>query len=40
MPLKRHGSMNEVADAMLFLAFDVTFADLSVDGGLGQGISA
>ncbi|WP_330272305.1 SDR family oxidoreductase [Lentzea sp. NBC_00516] len=42
-PLKRHGTADEVADAVLFLAFDATFttgADLSVDGGLGQGISA
>ena len=42
-PLKRHGSMNEVADAVLFLAFDATFttgSELAVDGGLGQGITA
>jgi NAD(P)-dependent dehydrogenase (short-subunit alcohol dehydrogenase family) len=42
-PLKRHGSADEVADAVLFLAFDATFttgADLPVDGGLGQGLSA
>ncbi|GAB2852183.1 SDR family NAD(P)-dependent oxidoreductase [Lentzea nigeriaca] len=42
-PLKRHGSMDEVANAVLFLAFDATFttgAELAVDGGLGQGISA
>ncbi|SEP86314.1 NAD(P)-dependent dehydrogenase, short-chain alcohol dehydrogenase family [Lentzea xinjiangensis] len=41
-PLKRHGTMDEVADAVLFLAFDATFttgADLAVDGGLGQGLS-
>ena len=37
-PLGRHGTMDEVADAVLFLAFDATFttgADLSVNGGLG-----
>ncbi|MFD4642808.1 SDR family NAD(P)-dependent oxidoreductase [Lentzea sp. NPDC058436] len=37
-PLKRHGTMDEVADAVLFLAFEATFttgADLPVDGGLG-----
>ncbi|MDX8036313.1 SDR family oxidoreductase [Lentzea sp. BCCO 10_0856] len=42
-PLKRHGDANEVADAVLFLAFEATFttgADLPVDGGLGQGIHA
>ncbi|MEV6242835.1 SDR family oxidoreductase [Lentzea sp. NPDC051838] len=42
-PLKRHGTMDEVADAVLFLAFDATFttgSELAVDGGLGQGISA
>ncbi|MGW6935568.1 SDR family NAD(P)-dependent oxidoreductase [Lentzea sp. NPDC054927] len=42
-PLKRHGAANEVADAVLFLAFEATFttgADLPVDGGLGQGLSA
>ncbi|MFJ5992949.1 SDR family NAD(P)-dependent oxidoreductase [Lentzea sp. NPDC092896] len=42
-PLKRHGSMDEVASAVLFLAFEATFttgAELAVDGGLGQGISA
>lgn len=42
-PLKRHGSMDEVAKAVLFLAFDATFttgAELAVDGGLGQGLSA
>jgi NAD(P)-dependent dehydrogenase (short-subunit alcohol dehydrogenase family) len=35
--------MDEVADAVLFLAFDATFttgAELAVDGGLGQGLSA
>jgi NAD(P)-dependent dehydrogenase (short-subunit alcohol dehydrogenase family) len=42
-PLKRHGSMHEVATAVLFLAFDATFttgAELAVDGGLGQGLTA
>ncbi|MET8756836.1 SDR family oxidoreductase [Lentzea sp. NPDC004782] len=42
-PLKRHGTMDEVADAVLFLAFDATFttgAELAVDGGLGQGLAA
>lgn len=42
-PLKRHGTMDEVADAVLFLGFDATFttgAELAVDGGLGQGVSA
>ncbi|MFJ8966841.1 SDR family NAD(P)-dependent oxidoreductase [Lentzea sp. NPDC102401] len=42
-PLKRHGSMDEVASAVLFLAFEATFTtgtELAVDGGLGQGISA
>jgi NAD(P)-dependent dehydrogenase (short-subunit alcohol dehydrogenase family) len=42
-PLKRHGTMDEVANAVLFLAFDATFttgAELAVDGGLGQGLSA
>lgn len=37
-PLQRHGTMDEVADAVLFLAFEATFttgADLPVDGGLG-----
>ncbi|HEX7304173.1 SDR family NAD(P)-dependent oxidoreductase [Lentzea sp.] len=42
-PLRRHGTMDEVANAVLFLAFEATFttgAELAVDGGLGQGISA
>ncbi|MFI6098887.1 SDR family NAD(P)-dependent oxidoreductase [Lentzea sp. NPDC051213] len=42
-PLKRHGRPGEVADAVLFLAFDATFttgADLPVDGGLGQGLAS
>lgn len=42
-PLQRHGTMDEVAKAVLFLAFEATFttgAELAVDGGLGQGIRA
>ncbi len=38
-PLKRHARPEEVAAAVLFLAFEATFttgADLPVDGGLGQ----
>ncbi|MEQ0563869.1 SDR family oxidoreductase [Amycolatopsis sp. NEAU-NG30] len=38
-PLKRHATAEEVASAVLFLAFEATFttgADLPVDGGLGQ----
>ncbi|UHA73446.1 SDR family oxidoreductase [Paenibacillus sp. 481] len=41
-PMKRHGSSEEVAKAVLFLAFDATFttgAKLTVDGGLGQHLS-
>ncbi|MEO5756167.1 MAG: SDR family oxidoreductase [Mesorhizobium sp.] len=41
-PMKRHGSVEEVARAVLFLAFDATFttgARLTVDGGLGQDLS-
>jgi NAD(P)-dependent dehydrogenase (short-subunit alcohol dehydrogenase family) len=37
-PLKRHATAEEVASAVLFLAFEATFttgADLPVDGGLG-----
>lgn len=40
-PMKRHGSSEEVAKAVLFLAFDATYTTgvkLAVDGGLGQGI--
>lgn len=38
-PMKRHGTVEEVARAALFLAFDATFttgAELAVDGGLAQ----
>jgi NAD(P)-dependent dehydrogenase (short-subunit alcohol dehydrogenase family) len=38
-PMKRHGSVNEVARAVLFLAFEATFTtgvELPVDGGLAQ----
>ncbi len=41
-PLKRHGTMDEVARAVLFLAFDATFttgAEIPVDGGLNQRLS-
>jgi NAD(P)-dependent dehydrogenase (short-subunit alcohol dehydrogenase family) len=41
-PLKRHGTSEEVAQAVLFLAFEATFTTavtLAVDGGLGQGLS-
>lgn len=41
-PMKRHGTAEEVAQAVLFLAFEATFttgAVLSVDGGLGQGLT-
>jgi hypothetical protein len=42
-PMKRHGAPEEMAKAVLFLAFDATFttgAKLAVDGGLGQGLPA
>jgi NAD(P)-dependent dehydrogenase (short-subunit alcohol dehydrogenase family) len=38
-PMKRHGTVDEVARAALFLAFDATFTtgvELPVDGGLAQ----
>jgi NAD(P)-dependent dehydrogenase (short-subunit alcohol dehydrogenase family) len=38
-PLKRHGTVEEVAAAVLFLAFEATFttgSELAVDGGLGE----
>ena len=38
-PMRRHGSADEVARAVLFLAFDATFTtgvELTVDGGLAQ----
>lgn len=38
-PMKRHGTSEEVARAVLFLAFDATFTtgiELAVDGGLQQ----
>jgi NAD(P)-dependent dehydrogenase (short-subunit alcohol dehydrogenase family) len=38
-PMKRHGSVDEVARAALFLAFDATFTtgvELPVDGGLAH----
>jgi len=40
-PMKRHGNVDEVAKAVLFLAFEATFTtgeELKVDGGLGQNI--
>lgn len=42
-PMKRIGTPEEVASAVLFLAFDATFTtgvELAVDGGLGQSIAA
>ncbi|WP_437493638.1 SDR family oxidoreductase [Sorangium sp. So ce1014] len=41
--MKRIGTFEEVARAVLFLAFEATFTtgvELPVDGGLGQGIVA
>ncbi|WP_026877519.1 SDR family oxidoreductase [Jiangella gansuensis] len=42
-PLRRHGTVEEVAAAALFLAFEATFTtgvELPVDGGFAQGIAA
>ncbi|WP_419249660.1 SDR family oxidoreductase [Sandaracinus amylolyticus] len=42
-PMRRNGTSDEVARAVLFLAFDATFttgAKLAVDGGLGQRLGA
>lgn len=41
-PMKRHGTPQEVARAVLFLGFDATFTTgerFKVDGGLGQDLS-
>ncbi|WP_395448462.1 SDR family oxidoreductase [Aminobacter sp. UC22_36] len=41
-PMKRHGTPDEVARAVLFLGFDATFTtgeQIKVDGGLGQNLS-
>jgi NAD(P)-dependent dehydrogenase (short-subunit alcohol dehydrogenase family) len=41
-PMKRHGTVEEVAQAVLFLAFDATFttgSTLFVDGGLAQNLT-
>jgi NAD(P)-dependent dehydrogenase (short-subunit alcohol dehydrogenase family) len=40
-PMKRHGTIEEIAAAALFLGFDATFTtgtEVVVDGGLAQGI--
>lgn len=40
-PMKRHGTVEEIAAAVLFLAFEATFTtgtEIVVDGGLAQGI--
>ncbi|MFG3660753.1 SDR family oxidoreductase [Streptomyces sp. NPDC047706] len=40
-PMRRFGTADEAATAVLFLGFDATFTtgvDLPVDGGLGQGL--
>lgn len=40
-PLRRHGTPEEIAEAVLFLAYRATFttgAKLALDGGLGQGL--
>jgi NAD(P)-dependent dehydrogenase (short-subunit alcohol dehydrogenase family) len=42
-PMGRHGTVDEVARAVLFLGFEATFtsgAEIPVDGGLGLGLSA
>lgn len=42
-PLRRNGTVEEVATAALFLAFDATFTtnvEFAVDGGFAQGITA
>ncbi|MFC4565159.1 SDR family oxidoreductase [Nocardiopsis mangrovi] len=42
-PMRRHGTVEEFAAAVLFLAFEATFTtgiEFPVDGGLGQGIMA
>jgi NAD(P)-dependent dehydrogenase (short-subunit alcohol dehydrogenase family) len=42
-PMSRHGTADEVARAVLFLAFEATYTTaikLAVDGGLGQRIAA
>ncbi|WP_280241557.1 SDR family NAD(P)-dependent oxidoreductase [Nocardia abscessus] len=42
-PLRRNGTVHEVAKAALFLAFDATFTtgvELPVDGGWAQGLGA
>lgn len=42
-PLRRNGTVEEVAKAALFLAFDATFTtgvEFPVDGGWGQGLGA
>ena len=41
-PMRRHGTAEEVAHAVLFFAFEATFttgARLTVDGGLGQNLT-
>ncbi|MBC9934997.1 SDR family oxidoreductase [Chitinophaga qingshengii] len=41
-PMHRHGTPEEVAKAVLFLAFDATFTtgeELLVDGGIGQSLT-
>lgn len=42
-PLKRNGTVDEVAAAVRFLAADATFTtnvELAVDGGFAQGLGA